>query len=58
MSNIEIMVVNMTCTGCGECYSACPHGYISIKQGKLGFPVPYIEKCEQHKKNPKFGYYD
>jgi len=46
MSNIKIMVENMTCTGCGECYSVCPHGYIFMKQGKLGYPVPHIEKCE------------
>lgn len=46
MSNVKIMVENMICTGCGECYSLCPHGYISVTQGKLGFPVPSVEKCD------------
>jgi heterodisulfide reductase subunit A-like polyferredoxin len=46
MDSVEVMVRNMTCTGCGECYSLCPNGYISVKQGDLGFPVPKIEKCD------------
>lgn len=45
MNNVKLMVDTYTCTGCSRCIPFCPHGYISMKQGDLGFPVPYIEKC-------------
>lgn len=46
MNNVEQMVNNMTCTGCGACLSLCPNGYIIIKQGKFGFPVPSVQRCD------------
>lgn len=46
--NIMSMVASLTCTGCGMCASLCPKGYIQMKPGKLGFPMPYIdENCEK-----------
>lgn len=45
MNNIMKMVDTYTCTGCSLCILFCPNGYISMKQGDLGFPVPYVEKC-------------
>lgn len=44
--NVESMVDNALCTGCSRCVLFCPHGYISLKQGNLGFPVPHIENCD------------
>lgn len=43
--NVKLMVDTYTCTGCSRCIPFCPHGYISMKQGDLGFPVPDIIKC-------------
>jgi len=45
LNNVSIMVDSATCTGCSRCALFCPYGYITLKQGDLGFLVPYIEKC-------------
>ena len=45
LNNVSIMVDSATCTGCSRCTLFCPYGYITLKQGDLGFLVPYIEKC-------------
>ncbi len=46
MKNVQEMVDNYRCTGCTRCVLFCPKGYITVKQGDLGFPVPSIEKCD------------
>lgn len=45
LKNVAEMVNNMLCTGCGRCVLFCPYGYITMKEGDLGFPVPYIVNC-------------
>jgi len=46
MKNVEVIVRNMTCNGCGACFAACPHGRIAPEQGLLGFPVPAVKDCQ------------
>ncbi len=46
MSNVKIIADNYCCTGCGRCELFCPYGHISLKNGDLGFPVPFIEECK------------
>lgn len=46
MNNVGIMVDNFSCTGCSACALVCPYGNIIFKEGNLGFPVPYVEKCD------------
>lgn len=46
MNNVMKMVDTYTCTGCCICIAFCPHGNLSMKQGDLGFPVPYVNNNE------------
>lgn len=46
MKNVREMVDNLLCTGCSRCVLFCPHGFITMKTGDLGFPVPYIGQCK------------
>lgn len=46
MNNVMKMISTYTCTGCCRCIQFCPNGYISLKQGDLGFLVPYIVSCD------------
>ena len=42
--NISQVTVNGLCIGCMACISACPNGAIEVENGKMGFPVPKINK--------------
>ncbi len=46
MNNVMKMISTYTCTGCSRCIPFCSNGYISLRQGDLGFLVPYIENCD------------
>lgn len=39
MNNVNVMVDSYTCTGCGRCILFCPHGYISMIKGDLGWDI-------------------
>ena len=45
MKNVAEMVENLLCTGCSRCVLFCPYGFIAMKKGILGIPVPYIVEC-------------
>ena len=42
--NISHVINIGLCIGCMACISACPNGAIVIENGKMGFPVPKINK--------------
>ena len=46
MKNVSEMVEQYLCTGCCRCVAFCPNGYITVKKGELGFPVPDVQKCD------------
>ena len=46
MNNVKTMVDSYKCTGCSRCALVCPYGYVSHKDGELGFPVPHIDECK------------
>jgi len=46
MNNVKIMVDTYKCTGCSICSSLCPYGYITVRDGELGFPVPHLIECK------------
>lgn len=47
MNSVGKMVLARTCVGCGQCEYLCEKGAITMKDGELGFPVPFIDedKC-------------
>ena len=45
MKNVSEMVESLICIGCGRCVLFCPYGFITMKDGLLGFPVPCVEEC-------------
>lgn len=45
MKNVQQIVDTKRCTGCSRCELFCRYGFISLKDGDLGFPIPVIEKC-------------
>lgn len=46
-NNIDEVVCDKKCTGCGSCESSCPTGCISMKTDSEGFVAPCVnkEKC-------------
>lgn len=42
--NINQVITTGLCTGCMACLSACPNGAIEVENGKMGFPVPKINR--------------
>ena len=45
VKNVAEIVDNLLCTGCSRCVLFCPNGYITMRKGDLGFPVPHVAKC-------------
>lgn len=44
LKNIEIVVINKRCMGCGACSIICKHNAISIEMSRDGFWIPAIDK--------------